>query len=605
MKATRHLLLLLGLSNLLHGQTTVTLDGATGSQSYALERSTNGGLTIGLGFQVEYLVVAGGGGGGGAYGGSDGGGGGGAGGMLAGATFLNAANISVTVGQGGGRGLNSSSLTDRRGKNGGDSSLGDLIAVGGGGGGATTDNSGGSANGFSGGSGGGAGAKEWGSGSGSYGGNPTSSQGHGGGQSVLTFSGWIYGAGGGGGAGGSGGNASESSQFLNESVRGGNGGAGLASSISGAAVIYAGGGGGGAERGNFGSETGGSGGSGGGGGGSTGNGNNGGNGTNNRGSGGGGAGNDANGGNGGSGIVILRYKGTEAGTGGTPGTGTAAGYTLHTFTSTGESALDLSNLDLSTRLGAVENGVISGSGDLTFTGPGTLTLKAANTYSGLTRINAGTLALGSGGSIGSSSGVSIANGSNFNVSTVTGGFTLGGEQTLSGGGTIAGDVTISGTHRPGFSPGIQVFADDLTYTVGSNVVWELIDDTVSGRGTEYDGVDVSGDLTFTGSTTITLDFALLGSMVDWTNEFWNNDYTGTNGWKVFDVGGEITGFENLTLEGSMMDKNGTSLTSERSGASFFLFEGADGVYLNYAVVPEPSAALLAGLGLLALLRRRR
>jgi autotransporter-associated beta strand protein len=388
-------------------------------------------------------------------------------------------------------------------------------------------------------------------------------------------------------------------------VRGGNGGAGLASSISGAAVIYAGGGGGGAERGNFGSETGGSGGSGGGGGGSTGNGNNGGNGTNNRGSGGGGAGNDANGGNGGSGIVILRYKGTEAGTGGTPGTGTAAGYTLHTFTSTGESALDLSNLDLSTRLGAVENGVISGSGDLTFTGPGTLTLKAANTYSGLTRINAGTLALGSGGSIGSSSGVSIANGSNFNVSTVTGGFTLGGEQTLSGGGTIAGDVTISGTHRPGFSPGIQVFADDLTYTVGSNVVWELIDDTVSGRGTEYDGVDVSGDLTFTGSTTITLDFALLGSMVDWTNEFWNNDYTGTNGWKVFDVGGEITGFENLTLEGSMMDKNGTSLTSERSGASFFLFEGADGVYLNYAVVPEPSAALLAGLGLLALLRRRR
>ena len=71
---------------------------------------------------------------------------------------------------------------------------------------------------------------------------------------------------------------------------------------------------------------------------------------------------------------------------------------------------------------------------------------------------------------------------------------------------------------------------------------------------------------FTGSTTITLDFALLGSMVDWTNEFWNNDHTGTEGWKIFDVAGEITGFENLTLAGSMMDTDGTSLTDERSGA---------------------------------------
>lgn len=289
----------------------------------------------------------------------------------------------------------------------------------------------------------------------------------------------------------------------------------------------------------------------------------------------------------------------------TAGTGTAAGYTLHTFTSTGASALDLSSLDLSTRLGAVENGVISGSGDLTFTGPGTLTLNAANTYSGVTRVNAGTLALGSSGSIGSSSGLSIANGANFNVSTVSGGFTLGSNKTLSGGGTIAGDVTISGTHSPGFSPGIQTIDGDLAYTVGSNVVWELIDNTVSGRGTDYDGVDVSGNLTFTGSTTITLDFALLGSMVDWTNEFWNNDYTGTNGWKIFDVAGEITGFENLTLAGSTMDKDGTSLTDERSGASFSLFEGADGVYLNYAAVPEPSVALLGGLGLLALLVRRR
>lgn len=331
----------------------------------------------------------------------------------------------------------------------------------------------------------------------------------------------------------------------------------------------------------------------------------------NRGGGGGGAGSGGGvtkkGGDGGSGLVVVRYQGAQAATGGsvTVGSGSAAGYTLHTFSTVGTSAFDLSGVNMNQRLGVVHNGIISGSGDLSFAGPGRLTLNAANTYSGVTRVNAGTLALGSSGSIGSSSGVSIANGANFNVSTVTGGFTLGSNKTLSGGGTIAGDVTISGTHSPGFSPGIQTIDGDLAYTVGSNVVWELIDNTVSGRGTDYDGVDVSGNLTFTGSTTITLDFALLGSLADWTNAFWNSDYTETNGWKIFDVNGAITGFENLTLAGSTIDKDGTSLTDERSGASFSLFEGADGVYLNYAAVPEPSVALLGGIGLLALLCRRR
>jgi autotransporter-associated beta strand protein len=101
------------------------------------------------------------------------------------------------------------------------------------------------------------------------------------------------------------------------------------------------------------------------------------------------------GGQGANGIVIARYKGTSAGTGGTvtAGTGTAAGYTLHTFTSTGTSALDFSGLNLNSRLGAIENGVISGSGGLTFSGPGTLTLGGANTFTGDTRVGLGTLSL--------------------------------------------------------------------------------------------------------------------------------------------------------------------------------------------------------------------
>jgi hypothetical protein len=110
-------LALISLSSLTHAQTTVTLDGASGSQSYSVARTTNGGLTIGLGLEVEYLIVAGGGGGAGSAndstawgGGGGGGGGGGAGGVLAGNTFLTAENFTVSVGAGGTRGSLSSNV---------------------------------------------------------------------------------------------------------------------------------------------------------------------------------------------------------------------------------------------------------------------------------------------------------------------------------------------------------------------------------------------------------------------------------------------------------------------------------------------------------------
>ena len=259
---------------------------------------------------------------------------------------------------------------------------------------------------------------------------------------------------------------------------------------------------------------------------------------------------------------------------------------------------------MNARLGAVQNGIISGSGNLNFSGPGRLTLNAANTFTGQTIIEAGTLMIGSNGSIANSSGIRIESGANLDVSAHES-FTIGSTQALSGGGTIIGNATISGTHTPGFSPGIQSFENDLTYTVGSNIVWELVGNTLEGRGSNYDGIDVGGDLTFTGLTTISLDFALAESLVNWTDAFWSEDRLGTDGWKIFDVTGSTSGYEFLMLDGAFLDSEGIALGAARSNASFSLHQAENGIYLNYSAIPEPSAALLGLLGSALLLRRRR
>jgi hypothetical protein len=283
---------------------------------------------------VEVLVVAGGGGGG-----SHVGGGGGAGGLIYNTAYqlTNAAAITVTVGGGG-----SGGSSDARGSNGSNSIFGSLTATGGGGGGSW--GGAGNPDGQNGGSGGGAAGTD-----GvqfAVGGTATAGQGNNGGN-VGPRSGGNSSGVGGGGAGAaslSRADASDPTQI--------NGGAGLPFSILGTSYYFAGGGGGGSYL----SVAGGNGGAGGGGGGAStsgtpgtgdtqsinaanngnvGSGASGGTGATNSG-GGGGAGSGGAAGvgvAGGSGIVIVRYPGLPAATGGT--ITYLNGYTIHTFTSSG------------------------------------------------------------------------------------------------------------------------------------------------------------------------------------------------------------------------------------------------------------------------------
>ncbi len=401
----------------------VTLDGTSGSNSSSALLSTTGDLQINLGFFSEYLVVGGGGSGGGQSleGSSRGGaytGGGGGGGLLTnvGGTplQLGATSYTVTVG-GGGIGIADPPLGTRGGVSGGNSVFGSLTAVGGGHGGTHAGGVQADWDGAAGGSGGGGGGNSVSNGSGGAG---TVGQGFAGGSGQGGTNA-IRASGGGGGAGGAGGNASSSGGTA------GNGGVGALNTITGSDVYYAGGGGGGTRDGTIG--TGGLGGGGNGGRSQT-NAVDGTNGVNGLGGGGGGRSNSGQATNGGSGVVIVRYQGAPAGTGGSvdPGTGTALGYTLHTFTTVETTALDLSGLNLNERLGLTLTEGITGDGNLTFNGPGRLTLAGANIYTGDTFIDNGRL---------------LATGSIASVGTV---FVAAGAG-LGGTGSIGGNVSFAAT----------------------------------------------------------------------------------------------------------------------------------------------------------------
>lgn len=236
------------------------------------------------------------------------------------------------------------------------------------------------------------------------------------------------------------------------------------------------------------------------------------------------------------------------------------------------------------------NGVISGLGGLAKVGSGTLSISGNNTYTGATNVSAGTLLI------------------NGNMSGATGAVTVASGATLGGSGTVGGNTTISGIHSPGTSPGVQNFASNLTYNSGSSVVWELVANSTSGRGTNFDGINVAGNLNFAGATTLDLSFNFAGSTVDWSDSLWSTSITGTAGWLIYDVTGTLSNFSNLSLTAAnWTDGQGDLFNSVRAGNSFSFYQDGSDIYLNYTVIPEPStwALLVIGVTGVMILRRRR
>lgn len=129
----------------------------------------------------------------------------------------------------------------------------------------------------------------------------------------------------------------------------------------------------------------------------------------------------------------------------------------------------------------------TGSGGLTKDGLGTLTLTGANSYAGVTLVNAGTLLV------------------NGDQSAATGPMTVFAGATLGGTGTIGGhvDVQDGAILAPGESAGTLTINGNLTLAGGSILNYELGQADVAG-GALNDLVNVGGDLTLDGTIDVTV-----------------------------------------------------------------------------------------------------
>jgi autotransporter-associated beta strand protein len=223
------------------------------------------------------------------------------------------------------------------------------------------------------------------------------------------------------------------------------------------------------------------------------------------------------------------------------------------------------------RVGSLELGVEKvGNGTLTLTG-------SNNDYAGGTTVTAGTL-LVNGALTSSSNAVNVG---------------LSG--TLGGNGTIAGATTVNGNLTPGTSAGVLSFSSSLALMASSSTTMEI---TGTGmiRGTDYDGINVGSTLDLNGDLTLDLDTVFSAGI-----------YT----FNLFNAVGSTSGdFESVALSGAygaepMTFGSGVwSATTDVNGGETWSFSQSSGE-LTLTVIPEPRAALLGGLGLLMLLRRKR
>ena len=272
----------------------------------------------------------------------------------------------------------------------------------------------------------------------------------------------------------------------------------------------------------------------------------------------------------------------------------------------------------------------SQQGRLQKTGPGTLTLSGANSYSGGTTINNGLLALAGSGTLGAgkidigvlgtfdvtaatAGSYTLAAGQSLtNRGTFTGGLIIGSGANVSGGGVFNGNVTNGngGLLTPGVG-GDTNFFTHLTLAGGStNSFW------VGSTAANHDMSVVSNSLSYTGDGTLMPGLKLDLSAYTWlcndTIVLYDNRFSGPS---ALDGTNQWFTFSDIAL-GSVVDlKNGTIFSALTDGGSatnqfrinYDLTANGSSQFNDIALtaIPEPASLnLLLAFGAAYYLRRR-
>jgi autotransporter-associated beta strand protein len=235
---------------------------------------------------------------------------------------------------------------------------------------------------------------------------------------------------------------------------------------------------------------------------------------------------------------------------------------------------------------ATYSGVLSGSGTVTKQAAGLLTFAGANSYSGLTTISAGTLALSGTGSIGTG-GLNLGTTGSPGVFDVLGltasSYSLPATGNLAGVGTLSGSgksLAVLGSFLPGNSPGTVTIDSGFTLDLSQSgsSVFEITSPAFT-AGT-FDLVSGNGSMIFGGVLTLAFSGGSYANGTDVLQLFAN-------------TGGRSGNFSAV---------NATGLAAEQSAT----FNPTTGFI---TVVPEPSTYAMAIAGLAyggsVVFRRRR
>jgi autotransporter-associated beta strand protein len=255
----------------------------------------------------------------------------------------------------------------------------------------------------------------------------------------------------------------------------------------------------------------------------------------------------------------------------------------------------------------VGGGAIGGTGGLTKSGSGSLTLSSINTYTGATNVDAGTLNVSSTGNINSTASINVAAGATvrYNSSTaLTVAPTLAGNGSsnravLSGAGSIGVAITLDNLGdvlSPGNSPGIQTYTTAQSWS-SFTYDWEVNDFTGLDAGTAFDQLGLTTLNLSGGSGSYVLN--VLGLTAGNTTGLVPNFSEINRSWTILTTSGGISNFN-----AASWSINTTGFSDPDTG-NWSLAQNGNDLVLSYNVIPEPHVSLLGGLGVLLLLGRRR